>query len=75
MFKRLALKIIYFYQKLPSLRGFLGWTNSGCRFKPTCSEYAYQAIEKYGIFTGSWLGLKRIIRCQPWSEGGWDPLK
>ena len=46
-----------------------------CRFEPTCSEYTKQAVEKYGAFKGSWLGLKRILRCQPFSKGGFDPVK
>lgn len=45
-----------------------------CRFEPTCSEYAKQAVEKYGALRGSWLGLKRILRCQPFCKGGHDPL-
>lgn len=46
-----------------------------CRFEPTCSEYTKQAVEKYGAIKGSWLGLKRILRCQPFSKGGYDPVK
>lgn len=46
-----------------------------CRFEPTCSEYARQAVEKYGAIKGSWLGIKRILRCQPFSKGGFDPVK
>lgn len=46
-----------------------------CRFEPTCSEYARQAVEKHGAMKGSWLGLKRILRCQPFSKGGYDPVK
>ncbi len=46
-----------------------------CRFEPTCSEFTRQAVEKYGAFKGSWLGLKRILRCQPFSKGGSDPVK
>jgi putative membrane protein insertion efficiency factor len=46
-----------------------------CRFEPTCSEYTKQAVEKYGAMKGSWLGLKRILRCQPFSKGGFDPVK
>jgi hypothetical protein len=46
-----------------------------CRFEPTCSEYTRQAVEKYGAFKGSWLGFKRILRCQPFSKGGYDPVK
>ena len=45
-----------------------------CRFIPTCSEYALQAIEKYGALKGSWLAVKRIIRCNPFCKGGYDPL-
>ncbi|MBA2621949.1 MAG: membrane protein insertion efficiency factor YidD [Acidobacteria bacterium] len=46
-----------------------------CRFTPTCSEYAAQAVEKYGAIGGTWLGLKRILRCQPFCRGGHDPIK
>lgn len=46
-----------------------------CRFEPTCSEYAMQAVEKYGALRGTWLGVKRILRCQPFSKGGYDPVK
>jgi hypothetical protein len=46
-----------------------------CRFTPTCSEYAMQAVEKYGAFRGTWLGIKRILRCQPFCKGGYDPVK
>jgi len=45
-----------------------------CRFWPTCSHYAYQAIFKYGIGKGGWLALKRLMRCQPLVEGGYDPV-
>jgi putative membrane protein insertion efficiency factor len=46
-----------------------------CRFMPTCSEYAMQAVEKYGAIKGTWMGVKRILRCQPFSRGGYDPVK
>ena len=69
--KRLILKLIRFYQKKTLF--LLNWHLS-CRFQPTCSEYAYQAIKSYGIMRGSWLGLKRIIHCHPWHQGGLDPL-
>lgn len=46
-----------------------------CRFIPTCSTYFIQAVEKYGPFKGSWLGIRRILKCHPFHEGGYDPLK
>ncbi len=46
-----------------------------CRFEPTCSTYAMEAVEKYGAIRGTWLGVKRILRCQPFSKGGYDPVK
>jgi len=46
-----------------------------CRFTPTCSEYTRCAVEKYGGLRGTWLGVKRILRCQPFSKGGYDPVK
>lgn len=76
--KKLALSLIKLYQKTLSFdHGFVGVFFKGgrCRFAPTCSEYTYQAIEKYGIIKGGGLGLKRIFRCHPWSKGGYDPVK
>lgn len=46
-----------------------------CRFEPTCSQFIREAVEKYGAFKGTWLGFKRILRCQPFSKGGYDPVK
>ena len=45
-----------------------------CRFEPSCSRYAYAALDEYGLFQGLWLAMKRVIRCHPWSLGGHDPL-
>jgi uncharacterized protein len=76
--KRIILKTIRLYQKYLSLdTGFLSflWSERICRYHPTCSEYTFQAIEKYGLIRGGWLGLKRIIRCHPWAKGGNDPLR
>lgn len=45
-----------------------------CRFTPTCSQYALEALRKYGPFKGSWLAIKRICRCHPWGGSGYDPV-
>jgi hypothetical protein len=47
---------------------------STCRFYPSCSQYAYQAIAKYGFWRGGWMGVKRIARCHPFNPGGYDPV-
>ncbi len=65
--KKLALLIIKFYKKIIS-----PCLPNACRFYPTCSEYTYIAIEKHGFFKGSFLGLKRILKCQPFFDGGVD---
>jgi putative membrane protein insertion efficiency factor len=79
MSKKIILKSIRFYQHYLSFdQGFFKFfflTDKACRFQPTCSDYTYQAIEKYGILRGSWLGLRRVMRCHPWSKGGKDKLK
>jgi hypothetical protein len=56
-------------------RFFSKLTPPTCRFYPTCSVYTKQAIEKYGVIKGIWLGIKRICRCHPFNPGGYDPLK
>jgi uncharacterized protein len=72
--KQIILKIIRFYQTYISFDTGKFVHISTCRFRPTCSEYSYQAIERYGIIYGSWIGIKRIVRCHPWNKGGWDPV-
>ena len=68
--KKILIKFILFYQKYIS--PMLG---KKCKFYPTCSEYTKQAIIKYGCIKGVLLGLKRIMKCHPFSKGGYDPLK
>jgi putative membrane protein insertion efficiency factor len=67
---KILIFIIKLYQKWIS-PAFPGC----CRFYPTCSEYAVQALQKYGFLKGSWLALKRLLRCHPFHPGGYDPLK
>ena len=65
----IVLGLIRFYQRF--LSPLLG---SNCRYLPTCSHYTYEAIEKYGVAQGGWMGIKRIARCHPWHPGGYDPV-
>ena len=71
--KKILIGIINWYQKHISL--WLDSKNIKCKFYPTCSEYTKQAIEKYGALKGSLKGIWRILRCNPFSKGGYDPLK
>lgn len=71
--KRFLIGLINWYQKHVSV--WLSCKNVNCKFYPTCSEYTKQAIEKYGALKGTILGIWRIIRCNPFSRGGYDPLK
>ena len=66
---RIAMACIRFYR-----RGISPLLGNHCRFTPTCSEYALQAIEYYGVWRGSWLALCRIGRCHPFHRGGYDPV-
>ena len=69
--KKILVKLVRFYQKyLSPLK-----RRPTCRFYPTCSVYFIQALEKYGFFKGSYLGIRRILKCHPFHEGGYDPLK
>ncbi len=68
--RRILIYLIKKYQKYIS--PMLG---NNCKYYPTCSEYTKQAIEKYGALKGSLIGIKRILKCNPFSKGGYDPLK
>lgn len=76
--KDVVLSLIRFYQKHLSfdtgILKYLFLTERTCRFEPRCSEYTYQAVERYGTIKGLYLGLKRVIRCNPWNVGGIDPV-
>ncbi len=67
--KKLFLGIIRFYQKKISPH-----TPPACKYYPTCSQYGYEAIERFGVLKGSVLALWRILRCNPFSKGGYDPV-
>ncbi len=67
--KKIFLILIKFYQKFIS-----PMFPPSCRYTPTCSQYTYEAIEKYGIMKGLYLGIKRILRCNPFFPGGEDPV-
>ncbi|MCI0438206.1 MAG: membrane protein insertion efficiency factor YidD [Chloroflexi bacterium] len=67
--KRLALGAIRFYQGALS-----PYWPGGCRHEPSCSRYTYEAISKYGVTKGVWLGAKRLARCRPFGTRGYDPV-
>lgn len=78
MFRKIAVFTIRIYQKTlsPDHGAFKGlYPNGFCRYYPTCSEYTAQAISKRGLVVGFFLGTWRILRCNPWSKGGFDPVK
>jgi putative membrane protein insertion efficiency factor len=66
--KKIVLALLRFYKRNIS-RGYY------CRMIPTCSEYTYEAVEKYGVFKGLWLGLRRVLKCHPGGKSGVDLLE
>ncbi|MCD6471654.1 membrane protein insertion efficiency factor YidD [Candidatus Aerophobetes bacterium] len=68
--KNIGIGLIRFYQRCVS-----PLFPPSCRFYPTCSQYTLEAIKKYGLIKGGYLGIKRILRCHPFNPGGYDPLK
>ncbi|MHB1004582.1 MAG: membrane protein insertion efficiency factor YidD [Chloroflexota bacterium] len=67
--KTVLLGLIRFYQTFIS-----PLKQPTCRFYPSCSHYAYEAVEKHGAFHGGWLAIKRVARCHPFNPGGYDPV-
>ena len=67
--RTLLIALIRIYQWLIS-----PWLGNHCRFYPSCSEYAREAIERHGAVRGSWLAIRRLLRCHPWHPGGVDPV-
>lgn len=66
--KTLLIKIIRLYQRTPIS------THSNCKFIPSCSEYMIECLETYGVLKGLWKGIGRILRCNPFNKGGYDPV-
>lgn len=66
--KGIVLGLIQFYRRVISTR-----SPPACRFVPSCSQYAYETIERYGLAKGCWMAIKRLARCHPFNPGGFDP--
>jgi putative membrane protein insertion efficiency factor len=66
----ILISLLKFYKAVIS-----PWLPPSCRFVPTCSEYTREAIERHGATRGSWMGMRRLLRCHPFHPGGYDPVK
>ena len=66
--KYVLIYLIRIYQRIPG-----SWHNN-CKFQPTCSNYAIGVLNEFGFVKGSWLMIKRLVKCNPWSNGGYDPI-
>jgi putative membrane protein insertion efficiency factor len=66
----ILISLLRFYKAVIS-----PWLPPSCRFVPTCSEYAREAIERHGAMRGSWMGVRRLLKCHPFHPGGYDPVK
>ncbi len=66
--RRIGIRLIRAY------RVVFAWLPASCIYEPTCSRYAEQAIQRYGLLKGAWMGARRIARCHPWHAGGYDPV-
>ena len=69
MARKVLIALVRFYRAAVS-----PWTPSACRYTPTCSAYALEALERHGAVRGGWLAVRRIARCHPWGGRGWDPV-
>lgn len=69
MARAVLMALVRFYRSAIS-----PWTPAACRYDPTCSAYTLEALERHGALRGSWMGLKRIMRCHPWGGSGYDPV-
>jgi len=67
--RKIVLLLINGYQLVIS-----PWLGNNCRFYPSCSAYAHTSIERFGVFKGGWMSLRRLSHCHPWHEGGLDPV-
>ena len=67
--KSLVLRLLRIYKRFVS-----PLLPPSCRFTPTCSQYTYEAVDRFGVVKGGWMGVKRVVRCNPFNPGGYDPV-